>query len=80
MEVPFEFTNDACNSDSSFEPVSVGDRGRAKVLISNLRKKYSDGKVAVKQLSLSMLEGQITCLLGHNGAGISILDKQHNFI
>jgi ABC-type transport system involved in cytochrome bd biosynthesis fused ATPase/permease subunit len=40
-----------------------------KVRIKHLAKTYSDGKVAVRDLSLAMLEGQITCLLGHNGAG-----------
>jgi ABC-type multidrug transport system fused ATPase/permease subunit len=42
---------------------------RSKVMIKHLAKTYSDGKVAVRDLSLTMLEGQITCLLGHNGAG-----------
>lgn len=39
------------------------------VRIKNLRKVYSNGKVAVHGLSLNMYEGQITVLLGHNGAG-----------
>jgi ATP-binding cassette subfamily A (ABC1) protein 1 len=40
--------------------------------LRNLRKTFStpDGtKVAVNDLTLTMFEGQITCLLGHNGAG-----------
>ena len=41
----------------------------AGVRIQNLSKKYSNGKVAVKDFSLNMYEGQITSLLGHNGAG-----------
>jgi hypothetical protein len=42
------------------------------VVIKNLRKEFHtpDGvKVAVKDLSMSMYEGQIFALLGHNGAG-----------
>ncbi|KAL1124646.1 hypothetical protein AAG570_001270 [Ranatra chinensis] len=45
--------------------------------ISNLSKVYSNGKVAVNDISLNFYEGQITSFLGHNGAGktttISIL-------
>eukprot|EP00124_Ichthyophonus_hoferi_P000157 Ihof_evm21s5 gene=Ihof_evmTU21s5 len=44
---------------------------RAGVKIENLTKRYSNGKLAVHDLSLNMYEGQITCLLGHNGAGKS---------
>eukprot|EP00981_Chlorochromonas_danica_P014239 scaffold7589_cov238-Ochromonas_danica.AAC.1 len=44
---------------------------RGKVRIKHLGKTYPDGKVAVRDFSLTMLEGQITCLLGHNGAGKS---------
>eukprot|EP00123_Amoebidium_parasiticum_P018720 comp24269_c0_seq1/m.45256 comp24269_c0_seq1/g.45256 ORF comp24269_c0_seq1/g.45256 comp24269_c0_seq1/m.45256 type:complete len:1770 (-) comp24269_c0_seq1:99-5408(-) len=43
----------------------------AGVRIVNLSKKYDNGKLAVKSLSLNMYEDQITCLLGHNGAGKS---------
>ena len=45
--------------------------------VRNLRKVYSNGKEAVKDVSLTMYKGQIFALLGHNGAGktttISIL-------
>jgi ATP-binding cassette subfamily A (ABC1) protein 3 len=37
--------------------------------INNLRKVYSNGKVAVENLSLEMFSDQIFALLGHNGAG-----------
>ncbi len=30
---------------------------------------YDNGKVALSDLSLNVYEGQVTCLLGHNGAG-----------
>jgi ABC-type Na+ transport system ATPase subunit NatA len=46
------------------------------VQISSLRKRYPDGRLAVKDLSLCMLEGQITCLLGHNGAGMRYMATQ----
>ncbi|ODN05940.1 ATP-binding cassette sub-family A member 3 [Orchesella cincta] len=41
----------------------------AGVQIKGLSKKYSTGKVAVKNMHLNMYEGQTTALLGHNGAG-----------
>lgn len=45
--------------------------------VRNLKKVYGNGKVAVKNVSLTMYNGQIFALLGHNGAGktttISIL-------
>lgn len=41
----------------------------AGVEIKNLRKVFSNKKVAVKGLHLNMYEDQITVLLGHNGAG-----------
>ncbi len=39
------------------------------VSVQHLSKVYSDGKVAVEDLSLNFYEGQITSFLGHNGAG-----------
>ncbi|XP_014251737.1 retinal-specific ATP-binding cassette transporter-like isoform X2 [Cimex lectularius] len=49
----------------------------AGVVIDNLTKTYSNGKTAVRKLTINFYEGQITSLLGHNGAGktttISIL-------
>ncbi|RLN95673.1 hypothetical protein BBJ28_00006496 [Nothophytophthora sp. Chile5] len=45
--------------------------GRA-VVLANLRKEFpvpGGRKVAVHGLNLKLYEGQITCLLGHNGAG-----------
>lgn len=43
----------------------------ASIQIQGLRKVFSDGKVAVSGLTLEFMEGQITALLGHNGAGKS---------
>ena len=41
-------------------------------------------KVAVEKLSLEMFEGQITALLGHNGAGTYFAyienSQQHSFL
>lgn len=54
---------------SSIEPLD--DISKVRVSASCLRKRYADGKLAVKSLSFAMNEGQITCLLGHNGAGKS---------
>jgi ABC-type multidrug transport system fused ATPase/permease subunit len=64
-------------TDPSFiEPLDASMRAKERegkaVLLAGLRKEFStpDGtKVAVDDISLSMHEGQITCLLGHNGAG-----------
>lgn len=39
------------------------------VSIKELGLVYSNGKVAVSGLNLNFYEGQITSLLGHNGAG-----------
>ena len=53
----------------SIEPLD--DISKVRVFATGLRKRYADGKLAVKRLSFAMNEGQITCLLGHNGAGKS---------
>ncbi|KAH3865153.1 hypothetical protein DPMN_028192 [Dreissena polymorpha] len=52
---------------SKFEPEPTHlPRG---VSIENLTKVYKTGhKLAVKNLSLNLYEGQITSFLGHNGA------------
>jgi ATP-binding cassette subfamily A (ABC1) protein 3 len=42
------------------------------ILIRNLRKVYattSEDRVAVDCLNMEIFEGQVTVLLGHNGAG-----------
>ena len=54
---------------SHVEPIPANDLQNIKVLISGLQKQYDDGKYGVKHLSVAMLKDQITCLLGHNGAG-----------
>lgn len=42
----------------------------AGIRINNLRKVYSNKRVAVDGLSLNMFDDDITVLLGHNGAGM----------
>jgi ATP-binding cassette subfamily A (ABC1) protein 3 len=64
-----EFSEEACLENPGLEFVPPELRPFAKIRIKDLGKRYDDGKVAVHNLSLAMLEGQITCLLGHNGAG-----------
>lgn len=39
------------------------------VSIDKLRKKYSNGKLAVDGLSVVFYEGHVTAFLGRNGAG-----------
>lgn len=56
----------------AFELAPPEVASRDSVEIVGLRKVYGSGsmkKVAVDKLDLSIYEGQITCLLGHNGAG-----------
>jgi len=56
------------------EEVSPEIRLKRGLSIQNLRKEFDTAtglKVAVEDLSLNMYEGQITALLGHNGAGKS---------
>ena len=63
----------------NIEPPTTAMRALEKqhkcVKVRNLRKEFStpDGtKVAVNNLNLTMYEGQIFCLLGHNGAGKTV--------
>jgi ABC-type multidrug transport system ATPase subunit len=59
------------DDDNGVERLHENEAPRAKVVIRSLRKRYANGKLALKKLNLAMLEGQITCLLGANGAGKS---------
>ncbi|XP_058130691.1 phospholipid-transporting ATPase ABCA1-like [Anopheles ziemanni] len=50
--------------------IEAEPKGRLpRIQIRDLRKVYSNKKVAVEGLTFNMFEGQITALLGHNGAG-----------
>ena len=57
--------------DSQVEPIASGLQSSIKIELNGLTKVYPDGKLAVKNLNMFLLEGQITCLLGANGAGKS---------
>lgn len=49
--------------------MQVQSENQKTLKISNLKKKFSNGKVAVDNLNLEMYSDQIFSLLGHNGAG-----------
>lgn len=70
---PFKLcSSDGDHSASKIDPSDVYEKEpnlNAGIQIRNLRKVYSNKKVAVRNLSMNMYEGQITVLLGHNGAG-----------
>ncbi len=51
------------------ERVVRGDANNDKIVISELTKQYSNGKVAVNGLSVGIPGGQCFGLLGINGAG-----------
>eukprot|EP00928_Gymnodinium_smaydae_P017948 TRINITY_DN16841_c2_g1_i1.p1 TRINITY_DN16841_c2_g1~~TRINITY_DN16841_c2_g1_i1.p1 ORF type:complete len:2152 (-),score=460.50 TRINITY_DN16841_c2_g1_i1:58-5934(-) len=69
----------ACAGQATAEPVAEAIRSRSEasgtlVRIQRLRREFSTPggvKVAVAGLDLTMFEGQIVSLLGHNGAGKS---------
>ncbi|XP_042822594.1 ATP-binding cassette sub-family A member 6 [Panthera tigris] len=63
-------------SDDCFEPVAPEFQGKEAIRIKNVKKEYTgkSGKTeALKDLLLDIYEGQITAILGHNGAGKSSL-------
>jgi ATP-binding cassette subfamily A (ABC1) protein 3 len=51
------------------EKISDSLFGKPTVVLNKLKKTFSNGQVAVNNLSLQMYEHQIFALLGHNGAG-----------
>ena len=62
----------AAVAEPSTEPPSAALKQSPSVEIVNLVKTYGSGrlkKTAVDGLNLSFYAGQISCLLGHNGAG-----------
>ncbi|ELK12424.1 ATP-binding cassette sub-family A member 6 [Pteropus alecto] len=63
-------------SDDYFEPIAPEFQGKEAIRIRNVKKEYKEksGKVeALKGLLLDIYEGQITAILGHSGAGKSLL-------
>jgi ABC-type multidrug transport system ATPase subunit len=74
MVQELQMTGDSSSSDASntnIEVLSSDAKASTRVLLSNIRKRYPDGKLALKSLSCAMVQDQITCLLGSNGAGKS---------
>ena len=74
--------SNASSSNSRVETLSPELYERAPVRIRKLRKVYgrafgcnTQPKVAVEGLDLDLVSGNITCLLGHNGAGKSTTIK-----
>ncbi|XP_031638212.1 ATP-binding cassette sub-family A member 3-like, partial [Contarinia nasturtii] len=59
------------NENFEYEPVNC----EAGVRVKNLRKIFTNGKVACKNVTFNMFRNQITVLLGHNGAGKSTTIK-----
>ena len=64
-------TTNEIMSERMMEPVSEELQEQEKdgraLMVLNLKKEFSDGKIAVNKLTLNCYQGQITCLLGHNG-------------
>lgn len=67
----------------SFEKIPEGTKIGMEIL--KLRKEFGLQRVAVDDVSLKVYEGQIFCLLGHNGAGMfrvqshALIEKLLNF-
>ena len=57
------------SADPEVEAFTPLELQNIKCKLHQLTKVYDSGKVAVRGLSVSMVENHITCLLGHNGAG-----------
>ena len=57
--------------NENIEQLSLNIVADVKVIANDLYKVYRNGKKAVNGFSMAMLRDQITCLLGHNGAGKS---------
>ena len=70
LEIMQKSDEEQClNSHKYYESLSKQDSQNIAIQIHNIRKIYSNGKLAVDGLELEMVKGQITALLGHNGAG-----------
>ncbi|KAG7387511.1 hypothetical protein PHYPSEUDO_014033 [Phytophthora pseudosyringae] len=64
--------NDDTTTEAVRHELEIQENNGHAVVITGLRKEFSvpgGKKVAVHGLHLKLYEGQITCLLGHNGAG-----------
>lgn len=69
--------------DSQFEPVGPNMKSSEVIRIANVRREFGglgeEVHVAVNNVSLSIYEGQIFALLGHNGAGMFSYSLFDNF-
>jgi len=66
-----ELLADDNDNDREIEKLSPLERDNVQAVVRGLVKCYANGKLAIRGISLAMCENQITCLLGHNGAGKS---------
>jgi len=57
------------NVEEADPTLKIQDTKQESVMIEKLKKIYSNGKLAVDEVSYNMYKGQIFVLLGHNGAG-----------
>jgi len=53
----------------NIEPLTDDQLRKASVKIRGLKKQFSNGVVAVDDLTVTFVPGQVSALLGHNGAG-----------
>ena len=67
---------DGEDPSNNVEKLSEESIGLVQVIASRLRKVYPNGKRAVQEFSVAMVEGQITCLLGHNTPSHAPSDTQ----
>lgn len=59
------------DSHSGIEKLTTAQKATVTVQLCHLNKSYANGKRALRDVGIAFVEGQITCLLGHNGAGKS---------
>jgi ABC-type multidrug transport system ATPase subunit len=59
----------ARSAEKSVEPITKNRREHAGIHIQNLCKTFSNGVRAVDDLNATFMRGEISTLLGHNGAG-----------
>lgn len=64
-----EILQDEGNFEDADPALKIQDTKQESVMIDKLKKIYSNGKLAVDEVSYNMYKGQIFVLLGHNGAG-----------
>lgn len=63
--------SDGTANGNTADSISDGTAGKAVLEIMNYSKSYGNGKLAVHNVSLSVMSGDIYGFIGHNGAGKS---------